>query len=52
MIVVVFEEEFIITNYQLNMADSWSIIFYIMSCMMDLLSIINYTSLIKFLEQE
>ena len=50
--VVVFQEEFITTNTSQDMADSWSIIFFVIACMMEFLSIINDTTLIKFLRKE
>ena len=50
--VIVFEEQLLITNWDQGMADSWSIVFFVIACMMDFLSVINDTTLLKFLAKD
>ena len=51
-LIFIFQEHFIITNRQSNFPDSWSIIFYVIACMMDFTAILNDTTMLKLLKKD
>ena len=51
-IIFIFEDQFLITNKKQNLPDSWSIIFYVIACMMDFMVILNDATMLKLLNAD
>lgn len=51
-IIFIFQEQFLIINSKQDLPDSWSIIFYVIACMMDFMVILNDTTMMKLLAKD
>ena len=51
-IIIIFEEQFIITQPPNNYAESWNIMFFVLAAMMDFLGILNDVQIFKHLQKD